>query len=57
MNKQPQVEQGMHHQDKNQTEARAENSEESLKSAIEAITEQADLYKDAGMTQISAWLE
>ena len=56
MNKEPQVEQGMHLEEK-QNELQAERSEESLNGAIEAITEQADLYKDAGMTQISAWLE
>ena len=61
MTKEPQVEQGMQSQEsfsRDQiSQEPGEGYSENLSAAIDAIAEQMETYKDAGMTQISGWLE
>ncbi len=50
------VKQGTQQKSNSQTE-RLEKQNECMSAAIKTLTEQAEFYKGAGMTEVSRWLE
>lgn len=61
MTRESEVEQGMHlennYSPENEATEHTGQNPENLTVAIDAVADQIETYKDAGMTQISGWLE